>query len=130
MKTVLIVEENAAIRENMSKILKLHGYNILATANGKTGLAMANGKKPDIILCDVLVPEIDGYSIFNSLKDNPETMNIPFIFITDSPDKKNVEIGLPVDADGYITKSFEGKELCATIDLFLKPLKNSSLHEN
>jgi len=124
MKTILIVDDNTAIRENLSEILELRGYRILTAVNGKTGLALAKEKKPDIILCDVLMPEMDGYNVFNSLKDSPDTMNIPFIFITASASKKEVENGLIVGADGYITKPFDGAELCATIERFLKQKEN------
>jgi CheY-like chemotaxis protein len=120
MKTVLIVEDNTTIRENISEILGLKGYAILTAVNGKTGLALAKEKRPDIILCDVMMPEMDGYNVFNSLKESPDTMNIPFIFITASADRKDIEKGLVVGADGYITKPFDGNELCAIIDRCLK----------
>jgi len=126
MKTVLIVEDNTTLRENISEILALKGYNILTALDGKTGLAMAKEKKPDIILCDVLMPEMDGYNAFNSLKDSPYTMNIPFIFITAEASNKEIENGLAVGADGYITKPFDGNELCAAIDRCLVPAKKSA----
>ena len=72
MKTILIVEDNKAIRENLGEILELKGYCILTAPDGKTGLALAQEKKPDIILCDVLMPEMDGYNVFNRLKENPD----------------------------------------------------------
>ncbi len=121
MKTILIVEDHTSIRENISEILELKGYIILVAKNGKTGLAMAKDKKPDIILCDVLMPEMDGYQVFRCLKDNPDTLNIPFIFVTGSASKQDIEDGLNAGADAYITKPFDGDELYAAIERCFKP---------
>jgi len=120
MKTILIIEDNRDIREYLCEMLELKGYGVCVAINGKIGLAIAKEKKPDIILCDVLMPEMDGYNAFNSLKDNPDTMNIPFIFITGSADKKEVEKGLKVGANGYITKPFDADELFENIERCLK----------
>ncbi len=120
MKTILIVEDHSSIRENISEILELKGYRTWVAKNGKAGLSMAKEKQPDIILCDVLMPEMDGYHVFRSLKGSPETMNIPFIFVTGSASKEDIESGLAAGADAYITKPFDGDELCATIERLLK----------
>jgi len=130
MKTVLIVEDNTTIRENISEILELRGYAVLVAINGKIGLAIAKEKKPDIILCDIMMPEMDGYNVFSSLKDSPDIANIPFIFITGSADKRDVEHGLIVGANGYITKPFEGNDLCATVERCLKAAENNAIPEN
>jgi CheY-like chemotaxis protein len=82
---------------------------------------MAKEMKPDIILCDILMPEMDGYNVFAGLKDNPDTMDIPFIFITCSAEKKEVEMGLGIGADGYISKPFDEAELFEKIERCLKP---------
>ena len=123
MKTILIIEDNSDIRENFSEMLELKGYGVLVAVNGKIGLDLAKEKKPDIILCDILMPEMDGYNVFSGLKDNPDTMDIPFIFITGSTEKKEVEMGLGIGADGYISKPFDEVELFEKIDQCLKVKK-------
>ena len=95
----------------------------MVAANGKIGFELAKEKKPDIILCDILMPEMDGYNVFSGLKDNPDTMDIPFIFITGSTEKKEVEMGLGIGADGYISKPFDEVELFEKIDQCLKVKK-------
>jgi CheY-like chemotaxis protein len=83
MKSVLLIEDNPDIRENMSEILELSGYKALTAADGKQGVAMAIENKPDIIICDIMMPELDGYGVIHMLQKNPSTQNIPFIFLTD-----------------------------------------------
>ena len=123
MKTILIIEDNNDIRENLCEMLELKGYGVLVAVNGKIGLDLAKGKKPDIILCDILMPEMDGYNVFSGLKDNPDTMDIPFIFITGSSEKKEVEMGLGIGANGYISKPFDEVELFEKINQCLKVKK-------
>jgi CheY-like chemotaxis protein len=121
MKTILLVEDSSDIRENLCEMLELKGYGVILAVNGKIGLDMAKEMKPDIILCDILMPEMDGYNVFAGLKDNPDTMDIPFIFITCSAEKKEVEMGLGIGADGYISKPFDEAELFEKIERCLKP---------
>ena len=123
MNTILIIEDNSDIRENLCEMLELKGYGVMVAANGKIGFELAKEKKSDIILCDILMPEMDGYNVFSGLKDNPDTMDIPFIFITGSTEKKEVEMGLGIGADGYISKPFDEVELFEKIDQCLKVKK-------
>jgi CheY-like chemotaxis protein len=115
MKTILIIEDNDDIRENTCELLELEGYNVLFADNGKTGLALAKENKPDVILCDIMMPEADGYEVFNSLKDDPNTSTIPFVFLTASVEKKAVETGFGMGAKGYIQKPFDPQELFEVI---------------
>jgi CheY-like chemotaxis protein len=115
MKTILLIEDNTDIRENTCELLELEGYEVIFAANGKTGLALAKEKKPDIILCDIWMPETDGYEVFNGLSSDAETAIIPFIFLTASVEKKEIEAGFAMGAVGYIKKPFESKELFDTI---------------
>ena len=121
MTTVLLVEDNNAIRENICEILELKGYGVCFAINGKTGLEMARKIKPDIILCDILMPEMDGYNVFDGLKESPDTMDIPFIFITGSATKSEVLNGRGKGATAYISKPFDGEDLDTTIQRCLKP---------
>ena len=123
MKTILIVEDNSDIRENLCEMLELKGYGVVIAVNGKIGLDLAKEKKPDIILCDIMMPEMEGYNVFSGLKDDPDTMDIPFIFITCSAEKKEVEMGLGIGANGYISKPFDETELFEIIERCLNEKK-------
>jgi CheY-like chemotaxis protein len=127
VNTILIIEDNNDIRENLCEMLELKGYGVLVAVNGKIGLDLAKEKKPDIILCDILMPQMDGYNVFTGLKDNPDTMDIPFIFITGSAEKKEIEMGLSIGADGYISKPFDETELFESIERCLSAKKISSM---
>jgi CheY-like chemotaxis protein len=111
MKTILVIEDNVDIRENTCELLELEGYNVLFADNGKTGLILAKEGKPDIILCDIMMPEANGYEVFHELKNDPVMAAIPFIFLTASVEKKAVEMGLGMGAKGYIQKPFDPQEL-------------------
>lgn len=115
MKIILIIEDNDDIRENTCELLELEGYRVLAADNGKTGLILAKENKPDVILCDIMMPEADGYEVFNALKDDPDTSSIPFVFLTASVEKKAVETGFGMGAKGYIQKPFDPQELFEVI---------------
>jgi CheY-like chemotaxis protein len=121
MKIILLIEDNIDIRENTCELLELEGYEVIFAANGKKGIALAKEKKPDIILCDIMMPETDGYEVLNGLKENIETADIPFIFLTASVEKKEIAIGFAMGAVGYIKKPFESQKLFDTIANCLKP---------
>ena len=116
MKTILLIEDNHDIRDNTSELLELKGYKVIAAPNGKIGLALAKENKPDIVLCDIEMPVASGYDVFNGLKNDHETSHIPFVFLTASAERKEVEAGLGMGANGYIRKPFETKELFDTIE--------------
>ena len=116
MKIILLIEDNTDIRENTCELLELEGYDVLFAVNGKIGIALAKEKKPDIILCDIMMPEMDGYEVFNGLKDDIETADIPFIFLTASVEKDEIVAGFAMGAVGYIKKPFEAQELFDTIE--------------
>ena len=122
MKTVLLIEDNKDIRENTYEILTLEGYDVIASANGINGLALAKENLPDIILCDIWMPGLNGYEVFENLKKDTNTLNIPFIFLTASADKNEVETGLGMGANGYIRKPIEHDTLINEIELCLNAL--------
>ena len=121
MEKVLIIEDNTDIRENACEMLDLKGYKAISAVNGKEGIDLARKTKPDIILCDIMMPEANGYEVFNALKNDPLTAHIPFIFLTASVEKKEIEAGFGMGAKGYIRKPFEAEEFFETIELCLKP---------
>ncbi len=120
MKTILVIEDNNDIRENTCELLELWGYKVISAMNGKAGLALAKENKPDLILCDIMMPEANGYEVFSGLKNDADTSGIPFIFLTASAEKKEVEAGLGMGAKGYIRKPFEPEELFETLERCLK----------
>jgi len=120
MDTVLLIEDNKDIRENMAEILELAGYKVLLAANGKEGAGTAIQHKPDIIVCDIMMPELDGYGVLHLLQKNESTMNIPFIFLTAKTERSEIRKGMELGADDYITKPFEGTELLNAIATRLK----------
>lgn len=115
MKIVLLIEDNGDIRENTCELLELEGYKVLVAANGETGISLAKENKIDIILCDIMMPKVDGYEVFKSIKNNSGTAAIPFIFLTANTEKKEVQAGLNMGANGYIRKPFAEEELFGTI---------------
>jgi CRP-like cAMP-binding protein/AmiR/NasT family two-component response regulator len=120
MKTVLFIEDNEEIRENMGEILELAGYKVFLAANGKEGVAAAIAEKPHIIVCDIMMPELDGYGVIHMLQKNTETQNIPFIFLTAKAERTEIRKGMELGADDYITKPFSGTELLNAIESRLK----------
>ena len=120
MKTVLLIEDNIDIRENTTELLELRGFRVISAPNGKIGLALAKESRPDIILCDILMPESNGYDVLIGLRNDPEISSVPFIFLTASVEKKDVEKAFGLGAHGYIRKPFEPEELFSTIEEFLR----------
>lgn len=123
MKTVLIIEDNDDIRENTAEILQLAGYNVYQAPNGKQGVDLANQHKPDIILCDIMMPELDGYGVLYMLSKNVDTASIPFIFLTAKAERLDFRKGMEMGADDYITKPFDDIELLNAIESRLQKKK-------
>ena len=115
MKTVLVIEDNPELSENICESLELEGYRTISEKNGKNGFFSAKKTKPDIIVCDIMMPEMNGYDVFGALKKNNETFDIPFIFITASAEKNEISKGLNMGADDYLVKPFENNELLNSI---------------
>jgi CRP/FNR family cyclic AMP-dependent transcriptional regulator len=122
MKKVLLIEDNTDIRENMAEILELSGYEVVTAADGKQGVTAAVNEKPDVIVCDIMMPVLDGYGVIHMLQKNADTRNIPFIFLTAKAERDEIRKGMTLGADDYITKPFNGTELLAAIE--------SRLHKN
>ncbi|RYD58311.1 MAG: response regulator [Sphingobacteriales bacterium] len=120
MKTVLLIEDNTDIRENMAEILELANYKVLTAPDGKEGVAMAVANEPDIIVCDIMMPVLDGYGVIHMLQKNEKTQNIPFIFLTAKAERTEIRKGMELGADDYITKPFNGTELLNAIESRLR----------
>lgn len=120
MKKILLIEDNDQIREMTSDILELAGYDVCTAENGKIGVEAAKKETPDIIICDVTMPELDGYGVLHILSKEPSTMGIPFIFLTANSDKSDMRKGMNMGADDYLTKPFEEAELLNIVELRIK----------
>lgn len=119
-KKVLVIDDNNDIRENTAEILELAGYKTLTAENGKQGVEKALKEKPDIIVCDIMMPELDGYGVLHLLKKNPDAQHIPFIFLTARTERSDQRKGMEMGADDYITKPFEDIELLNAIETRLR----------
>jgi len=120
MRSILVIDDNKDIRENTAEILELAGYKTFSSENGKKGVEIALKEKPDLIVCDIMMPELDGYGVLHLLRKNPETQNIPFIFLTAKTERSDFRKGMEMGADDYVTKPFEGIELLNAIEIRLK----------
>ena len=127
MKSVLIIEDNNDIRENTAEILELAGYKTFTAENGKKGVDIASREKPAVIVCDIMMPELDGYGVLHLLRKNVETQHIPFIFLTAKTERSDFRKGMEMGADDYITKPFEDIELLNAIEV---RIKKSAVLEN
>lgn len=119
MKKILIIEDNDDIRENLAEILELAGYDAFMAENGKIGVEKAEQIVPDLILCDVMMPVLDGYGVLSIVHKKPALTDIPFIFLTAKSEKTDFRYGMNLGADDYITKPFETNELLGVIELRL-----------
>jgi len=116
MKNLLLIEDNDEIRENTAEILELAGYKVSTAENGKVGVEQALEKKPDLIICDVMMPVLDGYGVLHLLNKNPELKGIPFIFLTAKSERSDFRKGMEMGADDYVTKPFTDIELLTAIE--------------
>lgn len=116
MKKILLIEDNLPIRENMVEILELAGYTVFSADNGKAGLAMAIMEMPDLILCDIMMPEMDGYEVLNSLNMDPQFQSIPFIFMTAMSERTEISKGMEMGANDYLVKPFDNIDLLRAVD--------------
>lgn len=114
-KTILVIEDEAPIRDNLRRFLALEGYTVAAEANGALGLARALAAPPDLILCDVMMPEKNGFEVLAELRRTPALVQVPFIFLTASADRESVARGIALGAADYVTKPFDLTALAALI---------------
>jgi CRP/FNR family transcriptional regulator, polysaccharide utilization system transcription regulator len=119
-KTVLLIEDNPEMRENTAEILELANYKVLTAANGKEGVQLAGQEDPDLIICDIMMPELDGYGVLHLLGKNDKTANIPFVFLTAKAEKDDYRKGMTMGADDYLTKPYDDVELLNAVEMRLK----------
>jgi DNA-binding NarL/FixJ family response regulator len=115
MKKILVIEDEAETLENLVLMLEMEGFKPLSAANGRLGIAVAKRELPEVILCDVSMPELDGYGVLEALRADDTTVSIPFIFLTAKGDKKDLRTGMNLGADDYLTKPASAEEVLAAI---------------
>ncbi|MGF1492295.1 MAG: response regulator transcription factor [Microcoleaceae cyanobacterium] len=113
--TILVIEDEVDICENLEEILELSDYQVLAARNGQIGLELAREHIPDLILCDVMMPGLDGYQVIEALRQSSGTARIPVIFLTAKADRSDIRHGMNLGADDYITKPFLPNEVLNAI---------------
>lgn len=123
MKKILVIEDNHDIRENICELLELSGYETCQAPNGLKGVESAQKNSPDLIICDIMMPEMDGYGVLSTLNKNLATTGIPFIFLTAKAEKSDFRKGLSMGADDYITKPFTDDELLHAIKMRLEKVE-------
>lgn len=116
MKKILVIEDEPATLENLVLMLEMEGFKPCSAPNGRVGVEVAKRELPDVILCDVSMPELDGYGVLESLRADSATVSIPFIFLTAKGDKKDLRVGMNLGADDYLTKPASAEDVLAAIN--------------
>jgi len=129
MKKVLVIEDEPEMRRNLLTILRLEKFQPLGAENGRVGVALALAEKPDLIVCDVMMPELDGHGVLAELRRNPDTAGIPFIFLTAKGEKPDIRAGMNLGADDYLTKPVAKAELLTAIHARLRRAGQTSQPE-
>jgi len=115
MKKILVIEDEAETRDNLVLMLEMEGFKPLSAPNGRKGVALARKELPDVILCDVSMPELDGYGVLEALRAEEATVSIPFIFLTAKGDRKDLRTGMNLGADDYLTKPASAEDVLSAI---------------
>ena len=120
MKTILVIEDTPDMRENIAEILQLAPYQVLQAANGKQGIKLARQTRPDLIICDIMMPELDGYGVLHIMGNDPNLAEVPFIFLTAKAELTDFRYGMNLGADDYLTKPFDDHTLLNTVAVRLQ----------
>src|SRR5687768_15287580 len=120
MKKILVIDDNKEIRENIAELLTLGNYDVITAPNGKIGVELTLKHLPDLMVCDIMMPELDGYGVLHLLKKNHPAEDIAFIFLTAKSERIDFRKGMELGADDYVTKPFDDLELLKAIEVRLK----------
>lgn len=116
MKKLLIIEDDLVVRENTQEILELYDFEVVSAANGRIGIKLAQELLPDLIICDIMMPEIDGYAVLEAIAADEKTAHIPFIFLSAKTEHKEIRRGMDLGADDYLTKPYEEEDLLSAVN--------------
>jgi DNA-binding NarL/FixJ family response regulator len=117
MKKILVIEDQAPMRRNIALMLEMEGYEVTTAENGRIGVEQVTRSRPDLVICDVMMPELDGHGVVQTLRANPETATVPLIFLTARSDKSDMRIGMNFGADDYLVKPVIREELLAAVEV-------------
>jgi CheY-like chemotaxis protein len=123
MQKILVIEDEESIRTNILELLEAEGFSGISAENGSIGLQLAQEQRPDLIICDVMMPELDGYTVLAILRQDPATAMIPFVFLTARSDAADLRKGMELGANDYLTKPCTPTELLQAISTQLKKVK-------
>ena len=123
MNTILLIEDNFEVRENIAEILELANYKVITAENGKVGVEKAMQEKPDLIICDIMMPVLDGYGVLHLINKNEQLRHVPFIFLTAKAERTDFRKGMEMGADDYITKPFTDIEILNSIERRLRKVE-------
>jgi DNA-binding NarL/FixJ family response regulator len=129
MKKILVIEDEPEMRRNITTLLRYHNYEAIAAENGRSGVELARREKPDLILCDVMMPELDGYAVLQALQTNSSLARVPFIFLTAKGEKDDVRAGMNIGADDYLTKPVANADLLRAIESRLRRSEVQAAYE-
>ena len=116
MQQILLIEDEPLIRESLEDVLSLEGYDLVTARDGQTGLKAIESRRPDLVICDINMPEMDGFSVLDTLRADPVTRNLPFIFLTARSSRADLRRGMELGADDFLTKPFTVEELTKAIE--------------
>jgi DNA-binding NarL/FixJ family response regulator len=119
MTKILVIEDQPQMRKNLATILEMEHFQVIMAADGRKGLELAQLEKPDLIVCDIMMPELDGYGVLETLRGDIATATTPFIFLTAKGDKANLRSGMNLGADDYLPKPVSREELLAAVRIRL-----------
>ena len=120
MTLILVVEDETQILLNIQEILELAEFSVITGADGKVGLQLAKTKNPDLIICDIMMPGLNGYEVLQELRQEPKTADIPLIFLTAKIERNDFRQGMVLGADDYISKPFEPFEILQAVNARLE----------
>ncbi len=123
MNTILLIEDNFEVRENIAEILELANFKVITAENGKVGVEKAMQERPDLIICDIMMPVLDGYGVLHLINKNEQLRHVPFIFLTAKAERTDFRKGMEMGADDYITKPFTDIEILNSIERRLRKVE-------
>src|SRR5436190_18781258 len=129
MRKILVIEDEPEMRRNITALLRYHDYEPIEAENGRKGVELARREKPDLILCDVMMPELDGYGVLQALQQDAGLALIPFIFLTAKGDKDSLRSGMNLGADDYLTKPVANADLVKAIEARLRRSQQHATRE-
>ena len=116
MKKILVIEDDQKVQESISDLLEMKNYEIFLASNGRDGIMAAMDRKPDLIICDIMMASMNGFSVLHTVRSYPELANTPFIFLSALAEQKYVALGMEKGADHYLVKPFRAEDLFAAVE--------------